>query len=407
MTPEQMQEMAKTLGPLVAAQLVEQSKGHRDSYAGLLGSKAADTVPEEPRRAPITGKHMTEGTGLNLIRYVKAKAVARMDGRNVVDVLKGWGDEVVSKALSQGNYSGMGSLVHPQFASEFIELLRHKAVVRQAGARVIPIGASLTFDRQSSTGTAFYGSETSTIQESEPGTDAVSLSEKKLTALTAVPNDLIRNASINAEEFIRNDLLNVMALREDMAFLRGSGTQLEPRGIRNQVDAAHVYAETVATAGAPTLGEMKKELNKAKKKLKKANVPMVQPVWLMSPNAETAILDAPGPGGEGTNALEREMVERGTLRNVPFFVTNQIPETLGSGKNCSELYLVDMAEVLIGESMALEIDVFPNGSFTRGGQVVSGISTDQTVLRAITKHDLAMRHRLSGVVVKDLSWGSN
>ncbi|MBZ4336675.1 phage major capsid protein, partial [Corallococcus sp. AS-1-12] len=280
MTPEQMQEMAKSLGPLVAAQLVEQSKGHRDSYAALLGSKAADSAPEEPRRAPITGKHMTEGTGLNLIRYVKAKAVARMDGRNVVDVLKGWGDEVVSKALSQGNYSGLGSLVHPQFASEFIELLRNKAVVRQAGARVIPIGASLTFDRQSITGTAFYGGETSTIQESEPGTDTVSLSEKKLTALTAVPNDLIRNASVNAEEFIRNDLLNVMALREDAAFLRGSGTQLEPRGIRNQLDAAHVYAETVATVGAPTLGEMKKELNKAKKKLKKANVPMVQPVWL-------------------------------------------------------------------------------------------------------------------------------
>ncbi|NVJ20644.1 phage major capsid protein [Myxococcus sp. AM011] len=407
MTPEQMQEMAKSLGPLVASHLMDHAKGQRDGYASLLGGNAAEPLASTPSRAPVTGKHMTEGTGINLIRFVKAKAVARMDGRNVVDVLKGWGDEVVSKALSQGNYSGLGSMVHPQFASEFIDLLRHKAVVRQAGARVIPIGASLTFDRQSSTGTAFYGGETSTIQESEPGTDAVSLSEKKLTALTAVPNDLIRNASINAEEFVRNDLLNVMALREDLAFLRGTGTQLEPRGIRNQIDPANVYAETVATAGAATLGEMKKELNKAKKKLKKGNVPMLTPVWLMSPNAETAILDSVGPGGEGTNSLEKEMVERGTLRNVPFFVTNQIPETLGAGNSRSELYLVDMSEVLIGESMALEIDVFPNGAFTRGGQVVSGISTDQTVLRAITKHDLAMRHRQSGIVVKDLSWGNS
>jgi hypothetical protein len=35
---------------------------------------------------------------------VSAKAVARMDGRNMVDGAEGLGDKVVSEALSHGNY---------------------------------------------------------------------------------------------------------------------------------------------------------------------------------------------------------------------------------------------------------------------------------------------------------------
>lgn len=385
------------LAKKVAAEIMEKSKGHREPGNVF-------TQPADPAKADVqVGKHMTEGSGLNLVRYVKAKAVAKMDGRSTIEVLKGWGDEVVSKALSQSSFGDGGSLVHPQFASDFIELLRNEAVVRKAGPNTIQMtGASLTFDGQTSAATAGYGAEAAAITESQPGTgQPLVLSEKKLRALVPVTNDLLRNPSVGAETMIRNDLLRVMALTEDTAFFYGAGTVHEPRGMKNWLHADHRYAMTALTAaGVPTVGEIKKELNKAKKRLKKSNAPMRKCVWFLSPSTEAAILNAVGPGGEGYNVFEREMTERGTLAGFPFFVTNQIPET-----STTDLFLFDMSEVIVADSLALEMEIFLNGAFNVSGSVVSGISTDQSVIRAIAKHDIGVRHSVFGVHVSGMTWG--
>jgi len=375
----------------------------------VVVAATAKNAPAAPVRTPgvTVGKHASEGTGINFARFVKAKAVSAMEHRPILDVLKGWGDEVVSKALSENSFANGGSLVHPQFAAEFIELLRAQTVVRKAGARQIPMGATLTFDRQTGASSAAYAGETTNIVDSAPTTDALSLSEKKLVALTGVPNDLLRNSSINVEEMVRDDLMKVVALAEDKAFLIGSGGQFSPKGLFLQIASANRYNETINTAGAPTLQEMKKELDKAKRTLKKANVPLSRPVWLISPNVEFAITSAVGPGAEGFNVLETEYTKNGTLRGYPVFVSNQIPTTAGGSSDRSYIYLVDMSEVIIADSMALEIEVFPNGAFSQNGSLVSGISTDQTAIRAIAKHDIGMRHSVSGIVVQNSSWGNS
>lgn len=382
-----------------------------------LKQKATSNFTPPPAKAEGTlsiefhGKEAADGSGLGFIRFAKAKATALLrsqrEGRFVspFEVAKGWGYNTVAKALNQNDFDNGGSLVHQQFATEMIELLRNKAVVRKAGPRVLPmVGGNLTMDRQSAAATAYYGQESTAITPSDPSTDQITLSEKKLTALVAVSNDLIRNASISAEEFVRDDLLNVMAIREDLAFLRGIGSSSEPTGLRNRIASAHVYAETVGSEGSPTFAEIKAELDKAVSKLELANVPMIKPVWFMSPRTKLAIMRASGPGAEGTNSLEREMVENGTLRGFPFYATVQIPTNLGGDGDESELYLVDMSEVLIGDSLNLELEVFPNGAWSNSGTIVSGISNDQTVIRAISKHDINLRHTTAGVVVTELSW---
>lgn len=358
-----------------------------------------------------TGKEAADGKGLHLVRYVKAKAAAALrsqrEGRFVspVDVAKGWGYHSVAKALAQGDFDSGGSLVHQQFAGELIELLRNKVVVRKAGARVLPMpGGNLTIDRQSASATAYYGQENTAITPSEQTTEQIVLSEKKLTALTAVSNDLIRNATISAEEFVRDDLIQVMAIREDLAFLRGTGSSSEPTGLRNRIASAHIYAETVSSEGSPTFAEIKKEVDKAIYKLDAANIPDVRRAWFMHSRTKMAMCRQAGPGAEGTNSLERELMESGTLRGYPVYVTSQVPINLGGDGDESELYLVEMSEVLIGDSMNLEVEVFPNGAWSNSGTIVSGISNDQTVIRAISKHDINMRHTTAGVVVKELSW---
>ena len=102
------QEQLRTLAERVAAEIMEKAKGHREGITSLFaGGGGGEAAPPEPRRSPVTGKHMTEGTGINLIRLIKAKAVARMDGRPVVDVLKSSGGTVL---LAAGTYLAISSL---------------------------------------------------------------------------------------------------------------------------------------------------------------------------------------------------------------------------------------------------------------------------------------------------------
>src|SRR5688572_11542748 len=115
LTAEEKAEIAKQ----VANSIIEQSKGTRDL-------PAVTPAPAPERSDVVVGKSVAEGTGINIARYVMARYASQTTGRSTVDVLKQRGYHDVAKALSASTFSDGGSLVHPAFASEFIELLRNK-----------------------------------------------------------------------------------------------------------------------------------------------------------------------------------------------------------------------------------------------------------------------------------------
>ena len=393
-----VEEAAKRAPAMTAKQIAEAiEKGISDRMNNL-------PVGETRSRYEV-GEEKAADKGILLARFVKAKAVAAMEHRPVRDVLKGWGDRHVTRALSQGSFGDGGSLVLPQFSSEFIELLRNETVIRKAGARQISMpGGNLTFGGQESAASAGYVGEKGPISESSPKTSQpLVLSEKKLAGLVPLTNDLIRNASISAEAFVRDDLVQVMAVTEDSAFLYGDGTQFAPKGIKLGLASGHRYAmSALAAAGVPTVAEVKKELAKALRKLKTSKIPVRNWAWFLTPAQEQAIIQAVGPGAEGTNSLEREMAERGTLLGHKFYVSTQIADNGTIG----DLFLLPMDQVVIGDSLSLELEVFPNAAWVSGGNVVSGISTDQSVIRAIAKHDIGLRYDVAGVCVTGVTWGN-
>lgn len=454
MTPEQIAQMQKNA--VAEAMLAFEAKQKADEAAKaakLEAEKAAEIalqarvdeavtkimgeargqrsgLPAATPAIEFGGKRAAENhKGLDFARLIKARTVAKMNGGTVIEVLKGWdqsnpgyGYGDFAKALSSGSFSGMGSLIKPQFSSDFIDLLRNKAKLRAAGARVVSMGARLEFDGQSGTGSAQWGGETDVIAASNPTTSRpLTLTEKKLTALAVIPNDLIRNASISAEQFVLNDLLQVVALEEDLRFLYGTGTLGQPLGLVKQIKATatgkggtHVYAMTaLGVAGKPTVLEMKTEIDKALKKMELDNAPMEDVAIFTSPSPKAAILDAVAASGDGSNMLEAEYNARGTLRGRKFFVTNQISE-LGTTDTYmapttngqSDLIFLDMSEVIIGESMDVEAEVFPNGTWVAGGVTKSGIATDQSVIRLVKKVDCGLRHTESGARVTGVTWGN-
>lgn len=420
--------LAKALVPL-QAKLDEQKLALEEQADQLKAMESkreratsnAGGVPTGEPTAQLKARRAADGSGISFVRIAKAIGacyLARSQGKELTvgAQLKAWGyvDEMnaleqaaKTKAFSASILTDGGSLIPEQFATEVIELLRNKTAVRKLGYRQMDLTAgNLTIGRQSGGATAAYISEGAVITPSKPSTDQVKLSAKKLGSLVPVSNDLLRQATPSAEEFVRQDLLQVMALREDLAFIRGDGTQDTPKGIRNDTNSSNIYAATAVAPKLPTLAEVRTELAKAKYTLNKNNVP-VQPdnlAWIFGPRVRfyLELLQ----DGNGNNAIFATELAQGRLWGIPFMDTTQIPENLGGGSDESEIYLYNRQEFMIGDHMQLEVTVDPNGTYEEGGVAKSGMSRDETPIRVLSANDCKLRHNISAVIVTTVRWGA-
>lgn len=434
MTTEQITALVAEVTAKTIREALDKQKATKNT-AGLLDAAGALTETDDegvPSVVTSKQKHVSEGTGLGFVRFVKAQAVARLSGQTPAQVLRAWEavaaeggmdaagyalvrhvaekhagrQAMLAKALGQSTFVDGGAMVPPKFSTEFIELLRNATVVRKAGARSIPLEGSLTIPRQTGAGTAAYIGEHQPITPSQQTLGDLTLSEKTLVAMTVIGNRLIANASMSAEQFVLEDLRNVMALREDLAFLFGDGASGTPRGLTSLIASANQYDATAAAPKAPTLAELRIEFAKAIGRLKKSNQPMIKPVWLMSPRTEQFLMQVQDGNG---NAIYESQLEKGILRGFPVIVTNQIPEdttnTAGTGSDWSRLMLIDVSQEIIGDAQNMDALVVPNGTYEEGGSAKSGLSRDQTVVRLIARHDHTIRYDTAGVVIA-VEWGA-
>jgi len=347
-------------------------------------------------------------------RVVRARAATQLalkEGRFVPPehFLASWGDKVLAdqiaeertKAMAAGDATAGGFLVPIQYSQDVIEFLRNASVVRRLGARTIPVPTGTIKIPKLTTGsTSYYVGENTNAPISQLGTGQLSLSFKKLVTMVPVSNDLIRYSSPGADALVRDDTVNGMRVREDQAFIRDDGTAATPRGIRYWTHPDHIIEQTASVSVQNTFTD----LGRMVLKLLEANMPMLAPAWLMAPRTEIYLRTL--LNSQGIPVFRDEMAS-GRLWGFPFGTSNNIPITLAPivttvGK--SELYLVDMAQVLIGESMALAVDASQEAAYFDGTQVQAAFSLDQTVVRAIAEHDLGMRHEKAAVVMTLLTW---
>jgi len=260
---------------------------------------------------------------------------------------------------------------------------------------------SLTMPYLSSGSSAAYVGENNNISKSEPEFGQLQLSAKKLAGLVPISNDLLRDSSPNVDNIVRDDMVQTLGLREDLAFIRDDGTENKPKGMRHWADTVRDRTTDGALANVVT------DLSTAVRTLEQNDVDLVRGGWAMSPRTKwhlMSLLD-----GNGNYVFRGEMLG-GNLMTFPFQVTTQIPNNLAdlatSGTDFSELYFADFNSLIIGENTQLLVDVFPGGAYHDGSNVVSGISSDQTVMRILARHDFGARHRGKEIVVTLVDWGS-
>jgi HK97 family phage major capsid protein len=337
--------------------------------------------------------------GTKFGRFVRALAGGKgQPDRAAAFAAKHYGaDDGVVKALEASDFDSGGVMVPTAYSTDMIELLREVSVVRAAGPVTIPMeSGSIEIPKQTSGSAGSYLGESQNIGVSEPTFGSMKLVWKKLGVVVPVSNDLLKFAALGVDSLVRNDAVFGVRETEEVAFLRSPGTEHTPKGLLYWAPAANKFdAQT-----SYDLTKVTEDTAAAVLKLRNGLSRMIAPVWFMAPRTELYLMTARDSNG---NFAFRDEMLMGSFWRFPYFSTTNIPINLGSGDK-SEIYLVDMADVLLGEANFLQVDASNTAAYHDGTSVVSAFSKDQTVVRIIAHHDLGIRHEESVAVIEAVDW---
>lgn len=391
LSAEQLEEFTKLQAEFddLTARIERLQAAERMAAATATPLAATGSMPAVPKAAKKPG----EDIGM----IVRSLCASKGDLRSAAHYADTNGYPELAAVLNTGTNTAGGYIVPPNYVPEFVELLRPMSAVRASGARPIPMpNGTLTMPKITGASTANYQGENTDIVGSEPTFGQMTLTKKKLTALVPISNDLIRFSSPQANTIVRDDMLQSIALREDIGFLRDNGTGNLPKGLRYWAPVANVITANTTI----NLQNVKNDLGKLELALLGKNVKMRTPGWIFTPRVMVFLQNL--LDGNGNKAFPE--IDAGTLRGKPYKLTTQIPENLGAGTNETEIYLADFWEVIIGEATGLIIDVSTEASFKDGSTLVSAFSQDLTLIRAITEHDIQPRQDAAVAVLTGVRW---
>lgn len=306
-------------------------------------------------------------------------------------------NEANKKAMSMGADTSMGYFVPNEILAGYIEMLRAESVVMQMGATVLSglTASPIQMPKQTGGSTGYWLGENSSITESELAAGQMTLTPKKVGALVKLSNELLKYSNPSVEEVIRNDLFSTIALKVDLAALRGSGASYEPRGIANTPGINTVAIGT--NGGAPTfdlLYDMQYELqhdNAYRGNLGYVFHPATRRRLVKTKVAQYST-------DTGGDYIIQPMTSESSLvswMGHPYKMTTQIPidGTKGTATNCTEIYFANWSELIIAMWGTVEL---------RASQETStAFQADQTWIRILQEVDVQVRHAESFCLISD------
>ena len=387
-------------GESLSAEELEQFESLKTDFDSLAGQITRAQVVEEMNIASATPVDTPMGSpaiqvkkmpeqypGSQVARF--AMSIAAGDGD--MDLAQKFaaneiGDKQVAMAVSTSAGSG-GSLIPETMASDIIELLRPKTIVRALGARIVPlVNGNLTMPRLTGGATSGYKGENDAQNAEGSTTDDVKLSAKTQMTIVPISNELIGYAGFNTEQIFLNDMIMAIANRQDKAFLRDDGTGNTPIGFKK---TATEGGRTVTWKGSADLATIDAYLDVLILGLMNSDSNMTSPGWGMSPRS---FMKLQGLRDGNGNKVYPEMAQ-GMLKGYPVRHTTNIPVNLGAGTNETEIYFADFADVVIGETGEMSIDFSREATYNdSSGTLVSAYSRNQSILRVVTGNDIGFRH---------------
>lgn len=161
-------------------------------------------------------------------------------------------EELAKRYLAANVFTGAGAFIESSAQGQsLIELLRNNMMVMKMGARHLTgLKGNLAIPSQTGGATAAWLSEDATITNSQQVVGQVALTPHRLTASTAFTFQLLaQSENVDVENFVRQDLMMVIAIAKDLAALAGTGVSGQPLGISNTAN----LSTSVTLAGANSM----------------------------------------------------------------------------------------------------------------------------------------------------------
>lgn len=274
---------------------------------------------------------------------------------------------LIENAMSSTDPASGGFLIPEEFRATLMQVALSSAVVRPR-ATVIPMTtlriSMPIVDSTSNVSSVFGGiigywtEEGAALTQSQPTFGRVSLEAKKLTAYTAVPNELRRDSAISVDTLLGTMMPQGVAWFEDIAFMFGSGAG-EPLGVFNALNSATIAVParsgqgTVSGAGADIIWENIVDLYS-----RMLPTSLGSAVWVVSPAALPQLFTMALNVGTGGSAIGPIVSTMGTgapvlsLLGAPIIIS----EKVGNLGSAGDLNFVDFGQYLIGDRMQMEAE---------------------------------------------------
>lgn len=260
----------------------------------------------------------------------------------------GNGSDRELRAMAEATGGGGGYAVPTILASQIIDLARAQTQVLKAGARIVPMG-SKTVDIAKWTGdpSAAWRSEGAAISPTDATLGKVTLTAQTLAAQVIASRELIEDAPNVGTEVV-SAIAKQVALKLDLAALYGSGTAPEPRGIVNQ---SGVTLQANGAAGTS---------------LATANtwdwfVDAVGTLQAANENPSGGIIVHPRTSktvAKFKDSTGQPLARPSYLDGFNFLPTTQVKinNTVGASTDCSDAFLADWSQLLVGVRTELRIE---------------------------------------------------
>jgi HK97 family phage major capsid protein len=382
---KEREEMLGQLREQTEAQLTEWLKENQSQFPGNVArvpnldeskrSMGARPSPvyhnKRAKGAPLDGTWPDFYTFLQDIWYSKGNGALSAEAKSRMDVYNAYSEKVPSEG---------GFLVPEEYRSELMQLSLDGAIVRPR-ATIIPMGAPRIhipmLDETSRVSSVFGGvvvyrtEEGAELTESSASFASVKLDVTKQTALSHVPNELIRDWGAFGA-FMDATLPNAMAFYEDLDYISGSGVGCPLGGLSVNNTALLVIDKETSQVATTIVWQ-----NVLKMYSRMLPSSLAKAVWLASPDVfvelATMALNV-GTGGSAVWLTDGTGSPVLTLLGRPVVMSEKAPGALGAQ---GDLSLVDWSMYLIGDYQTMTVDSSPHVKFT----------SDKTTFRAIARND--------------------
>ena len=260
-----------------------------------------------------------------------------------------------------------------------IELLRAKMVIRQLGAKFLTnLHGTFAIPRQSTKSTVYWVAEGVPSTASNPTLDQVPFTPKVAIALTNISREFMAQTSVDAEQFVKDDLAESMARELDRVAINGSGGT-QPQGI---LQNPTIQTNSAGLALGANGGPMTYAAAVAMEALVASyNADRGSLAYLTNPGLRGELKGqpkiAPATGQAGYPIFVYEDGREagvGEINGYPAYVTTNVPSNLTKGTStgiCKAIIYGNFNDLIVGQWEGIDMVVNPYTNQASGAVIIS------------------------------------